>query len=153
MTDNIPSTIEFYMITPRIRRLFAEVWATIPENERFYLEGHLFCVEAGRHREYHDDEPLKAGHSPPDGTIELYQWKLKSDDWARYVIAHELAHTFLHENIDSAKYHLCTEYYSQIEAEADQKAKAWGYERPWFILSSGTPTPEEAAKIHWRKVS
>ncbi len=150
MTDLIPSTIEFYDITPRIHRLFAEVWAAIPANERDIIETRLRLVDALRHREYNrdiDGIPYSA-LTRRDGTIELAQWDLRRDDWARHIIAHELAHVLLHHEDTKDR----EEYRPQIELEADQKAKDWGYEkRKRLILYSHTPTPEEAAKIHGRK--
>lgn len=122
--DQVPASIKFKNITPRIRRLFSEVWAAIPADERALIAGRLKVVlRAARGAD--PDPEWRAAYCPSDGTIELAQQRLRNDWYALGAIAHELAHVLLHhdETRDST-------HDAEIEDEAEEKAKEW--ENEWL---------------------
>jgi hypothetical protein len=77
-----------------------------------------------------------------DGDIRIDSDMLKrydDDNVAMAVIAHELAHCYL-------KHHLESEYSLDLEKEADDLAKEWGFEIDKMRIVGGPPTYRKSVK-------
>ena len=134
----------------RLAHLFAEVWERLPEKDQTLLSNRARLVL---------DNPnfLPKGQRPVWGAamgigvkksiaiVYLSPRKLprQSDNFVRYVIAHELAHIFC-EHVDQLFFSAltdstCKEDQAAFEVEANEQVRRWG-----FPIVSPTPTGKQS---------
>jgi len=140
----------------RLAHLFAEVWEHLPEADqallskqtRLVLDDPVFQPKEEAHRKTVWGIAISLGVRKSIAIVYLSQRKLprQSDDFVRYVIAHELGHIFCGHTDDLVSSHsndlTDDECPDLFETEADEQASVWG-----FPIVSPKPTPKRHSPL------
>src|SRR5688572_18383119 len=125
----------------RLAHLFAEVWERLPEADqallskqtRLVLDDPVFLPKEDAHQKTVWGMAISIGVRKSIAIVYLSQRKLprQSDDFVRYVIAHELGHIFC-GHTDKLFSPLPTDLTKEVgeeifESEADEQASVWGF--------------------------
>jgi len=131
--------VKIKLRSKRLARLFTDVWERLPEADRALLSDRtrlviddpIFLPKENLRQVPVWGAVISVGVRKSITIVYLSQRKLprQSDDFVRYVIAHELGHVFCGhtgELFSSSSDDLTHEAF---ESEADERARVWGWPR------------------------
>lgn len=114
----------------RIYRLITEVWEALPDEAK--------AMACERVNQITDNEPPRVDPTDSAGLSVPMPWgseiylppqdlQKPSDEWVKYLIAHELAHGIFH----NPHFGGIVQEWKEEERQADETAEAWGFPDPY----------------------